>query len=108
MLWTCLTLSWANSMKPRVIVIGPLPAQAEQIARTYPQLDIVCFTTGRHQLGKQLQGSDLVIGMTNFMRHSTDGAAYASVGSAYKRTTGSISSVKRIINSWLENEYATA
>jgi hypothetical protein len=76
----------------RVVVLGPFP----------PQLDLVCVTYAQRNIENKLQGSDLVIGMTSFMRHSTDGAAIRCMGSAYRKTTGSVSSVKRLINSWLE------
>lgn len=89
-------------MNKRVVVLGPFPPQINELVRCYPQLDLVCVTYAQRNLQTKLQGSDLVIGMTNFMRHSTDGAAIRCMGSAYRRTTGSVSSVKRLINSWLE------
>ena len=94
-------------MTKRVVVLGPLPPQITVLVQSFPQLDLVCVTNGKRKIEHQLRGSDLVVGMTSFMSHRTDDAAIRCMGAAYRRTTGSISSVKRVINSWLketENE----
>lgn len=86
----------------RVVVLGPFPPQITELVRSFPQLDLVCVTYAQRNIESKLRGSDLVVGMTSFMRHSTDGAAIRCMGSAYRRTTGSVSAVKRLINNWLE------
>ena len=89
-------------MNKRIAVLGPISPQIADLQRTYPNIDLVCITNASRNLQNQIQGCDLVVGMTDFMRHRTDNIAIRSMGKLYRRTPGSVSSVKRVINNWLE------
>lgn len=84
--------------RPKIGVIGPLGVQAEDIKRSYPDVDFVTVDSSQQRTAaSKVVGCDLIIGMTDFMDRSTDSQMRSKFLNNYHRTSGSTSSVKRMI-----------
>lgn len=90
--------------KPKFGVIGPLGVQAQELIKAFPQVEFITVESGdQRKAASQVSGCDRIIGMTDFMNHTTDGDLRAKFPEKYHRTTGSTASVKRLIGALLHS-----
>lgn len=84
----------------KIAIMGPLPIQANELAQEFPQLDILAMesSSSAKYAVSVFRSATKVIGMTNFMNHSMDGALKRAFGEKYVRVTGGVSAIKRQIN----------
>lgn len=89
--------------KPKIAIVGALNQQGEIIATAFPQLRIKPIDKNLHgqALKEAISNCDKVIGMTNFIDHSTDGVCYKTAGERYTRVDGGLSAVRRQIEVWI-------
>ncbi|WP_407305392.1 hypothetical protein [Acinetobacter sp.] len=79
-------------------VIGPLSIQGQEIKKAFPEMDFVIVESSKANSSlSHVSGCDKIIGMTDFMDHSTDNSLRARFPDRYHRTTGGTSKVKHLI-----------
>lgn len=99
---TAVVENHAKPRKTRIAVVGPKPNQARELERTFPDLEIIVIE--KKATAVSVQSADKIIGMTDFMDHSVDGMLRKTFPDRYHRTTGTVSSVKRLIGVLMASE----
>lgn len=79
-------------------VVGLLPVQSNEIEKAFPNIDFVCITADKlDRCVDKLTGCDKVIGMVDFMSHSSCNNLKKAFGENYHRTNGNSSRAKHLI-----------
>lgn len=103
-----------NNRMPLVGVVGLLNQQSEDVRRAFlGTIDFVFVKSqqeggnngGGHAMLEKCSRCDVVIAMTDFMGHDVDRAS-KQLNVPFKRLTGSVSSLKRYLSSWINGEVA--
>lgn len=65
---------------PAILLIGPLPAQAAELQRRHPRLDLRCITSseGPGRVQAQARRADAVVMMAGFCSHTAQRAVEAT------------------------------
>lgn len=88
--------------KPKVGLIGPMSQQAQDIAKTFPQLEIVCVpSSDLTNAVAALSNSVKIIAMTKFIDHSSYGRVKKAYSDRFTHVDGGTSAIKRQIQMWL-------
>lgn len=86
---------------PHILVVGPLPTQAAELERCYPQVKFSILKDDASNLKALAAQCDRAIGMTSFMSHSVDGKLKKVAGERYARCTGGVSAIKHLLDVWI-------
>lgn len=88
---------------PHILVVGPLPQQAHELEKCYPQVKFSFFSSahGAQQVKDAARNCDRAIGMTKFLSHSVDGALAKHADGRYTRVAGGVSDIKRQLDVWM-------
>ena len=85
--------------RPKIGIVGPLPAQARELEQSYPDIEFV-IKEGKEAAGTiahSMKSALRVIAMTSFLNHKVDGVLSKAFKDRYCRVTGGVSSIKRQI-----------
>ena len=87
---------------PKVLVIGLLPKQANEIASTFKGVYTMRFLGGNPAAIRAAAGGmDLVVAHTDHLSHSAEAAA-RTVAKQYVRVAGGLNSLKNVLDAWAE------
>lgn len=95
----------SRASKPRILVVGLLPAQKHLIQQEFSSYLDIRFAESNtiHKLLRQkMQGCEHTFLMTNFVGHSMDGVI-ANSGSSYQRVSGGMSALRDAITDYFLN-----
>ena len=104
---------FVRDVKPRVVVVGLLNQQAEDVEDDFK--DRIDFTfvksqqagsgrDGGHGMLNRSKKADVVIAMTKFIGHDVEKAA-KSLDAPYVRVNGSVSGLKKWLTQYLNGEH---
>jgi hypothetical protein len=103
----------ARDVKPRVVVVGLLNQQAEDVEDDFKnQIDFTFVKSqqagsgreGGHGMLNRSKKADVVIAMTKFIGHDVEKAA-KSLDAPYVRVNGSVSGLKKWLTQYLNGEH---